>query len=175
MPATTRRLLIEPMRPEDVSTVVRIENATFVSSWPDNAFRQELEENKLAHYFTARYNGELIGYGGIWVIMEDSHITTIGVHPEHQGKKFGEALLLIMLESAIERGAAWMTLEVRVSNEAAQRLYRKYGFTVVSTRRGYYTDNQESALVMWAGDLRGQLFGARLQALRGRLAEHVLL
>jgi len=107
------------------------------------------------------------------VIMEDSHITTIAVHPEYQRRKFGEALLLTLLLQAIHRNAAWMTLEVRVSNTSAQRLYHKYGFTTVATRRGYYTDNQEDALVMWAGDLRGELYRARLHALRERLLEHI--
>ena len=168
-------VIIEEMKKQDVATVLRIEDAAFKSTWPDNAFRHELEENRLAHYFVARYQGDVVGFGGIWVIMEDSHITTIAVHPEFQGKKFGEALLLTLLTQAISRNAAWMTLEVRISNTSAQRLYHKYGFTTVATRRAYYTDNQEDALVMWAGDLRGDLYQARLVHLHEQLLKSVEL
>lgn len=168
-------IIIEEMRNDDVTSVLRIEDAAFNSTWPDNAFRHELEENRLAHYFVARYQDIVVGFGGIWVVMEDSHITTIAVHPEHQGRKFGEALLLMLLSQAVQKNAAWMTLEVRISNTSAQRLYHKYGFTTVATRRGYYTDNQEDALVMWAGDLRGELYRTRLEALRRQLLEHIEL
>ncbi len=162
------------MQPDDVASVLEIEDAAFQSSWPDNAFRHELEENRLAHYFVVRHDDIIVGFGGIWVIMEDSHITTIAVHPNWQRRRFGEALLLTLLEQAIERNAAWMTLEVRVSNQSAQRLYQKYGFTTVATRRGYYTDNQEDALVMWAGDLRGPLYRSRLAALRDQLSKQLV-
>jgi ribosomal-protein-alanine N-acetyltransferase len=77
-------------------------------------------------------------------------------------------MLLKLIDEAIARGAAWMTLEVRESNVAAQQLYRKYGFTTVTTRKGYYSDNNENALVMWAGNLKGDLYRARLSALRAR-------
>lgn len=167
------QLVLDEMRDSDVTAVLRVEDAAFSTTWPDNAFRHELEENRLAHYFVARHGGQVVGFGGIWVIMEDAHITTIAVHPEFQRRKFGEALLLTLLLQAILRQAAWITLEVRVSNTGAQRLYHKYGFATVATRRGYYTDNREDALVMWAGDLRGKLFRARLDTLSERLLEHL--
>ena len=113
--------------------------------------------------------GQVVAYGGIWVILEDSHITTIAVHPDRRGLKLGEEMLIKLLDEAIAQGASWITLEVRESNDVAQKLYRKYGFTTVSTRRGYYSDNGENALVMWAGNLKGELYGARLRALRGAL------
>lgn len=167
------RLTIAPMTNEHVRTVLRIESLSFSTSWPLNAFTSEINDNKLAHYFIGRLgSGEhapLIAYGGIWVILEDSHITTIAVHPDWRGQRYGEQMLLHLLREAIERGAAWITLEVRESNEIAQRLYRKYGFTVVSTRRSYYSDNNENALVMWAGNLRGELYRNRLDALGAEL------
>jgi ribosomal-protein-alanine N-acetyltransferase len=169
------QLVVEEMQESDVASVLAIEDAAFSTTWPDNAFRHELEENRLAHYFVARHEGKVVGFGGIWVILEDSHITTIAVHPDFQRRKFGEAILLALLQQAVQREAAWMTLEVRISNTSAQRLYHKYGFTTVATRRGYYTEDQEDALVMWAGDLRGELYRARLQALRRRLSEHLEL
>ena len=103
------------------------------------------------------------------MILEDSHITTIAVSPEYRGRRFGEMLLLHLLDQAMARGASWMTLEVRETNTVAQTLYRKYGFTTVSTRKGYYSDNNENALVMWAGNLKSEIYKNRIRALRAAL------
>jgi ribosomal-protein-alanine N-acetyltransferase len=165
------RMSVAPMAEADVRDVLRIEQQSFTTSWPANAFYQELHDNKLAHYYTGRIGDRLMAYGGIWVILEDSHITTIAVDPEFRGRKYGEIMLVRLLEEAITRGASWMTLEVRESNEIAQALYRKYGFTTVSTRRGYYSDNNESALVMWAGNLKSEIYENRLRALRSALLD----
>jgi ribosomal-protein-alanine N-acetyltransferase len=162
-------LQIVQMTQADLPTVLRIEAAAFTTAWPANAFANEIRDNKLAHYFIGKFGGRIVAYGGIWVILEDSHVTTIAVHPDERGRRFGEEMMLKLLDEAIARGASWMTLEVRESNLSAQRLYRKYGFTTVSTRRGYYSDNGENALVMWAGNLKGELYAARLRALRSAL------
>ncbi len=163
------RLVIVPMVAADIADVLHIETLSFTSSWPANAFVNELNDNKLAHYFVGRLDDRIVAYGGIWVILEDSHVTTIAVHPDLRGCGLGERLLIHLLEEAVARGASWITLEVRESNETAQRLYRKYGFTVVSTRRAYYSDNNENALVMWAGNLKGELYLNRLRVLKGAL------
>jgi len=163
-------MIITRMTAGDVPEVVRIERASFTTTWPSDAFYNELSTNKLAHYYVGRVNDKLVSYGGIWVIFEDSHITTIAVDPEQRGHKYGELMLIYLLDEAIERGAAWMTLEVRESNVPAQQLYRKYGFTTVTTRKGYYSDNGENALVMWAGNLKGDLYRTRLRALRSRFS-----
>lgn len=164
-----RRLEIAPMAIDDIPDVLAIETLSFQSAWPPNAFTTELRDNKLAHYFVGRLDGKIVAYGGIWVILEDSHVTTIAVHPDVRGQRLGEEILVFLLDEAIERDASWITLEVRETNDVAQKLYRKYGFTVVSTRRGYYSDNNESALVMWAGNLRGTLYANRLAALKAAL------
>jgi ribosomal-protein-alanine N-acetyltransferase len=164
-----RRLEIAPMVLGDIPAVLQIEALSFVSTWPPNAFVNELRDNKLAHYFIGRLDGRIVAYGGIWVILEDSHVTTIAVHPDVRGQRLGEEMLVHLLDQAIERDASWVTLEVRESNDVAQKLYRKYGFTIVSTRRGYYSDNNESALVMWAGNLKGALYASRLAALKAAL------
>jgi ribosomal-protein-alanine N-acetyltransferase len=163
------RLSIERMTPAEINEVRRIETTSFTTQWPSDAFYNELHSNRNAHYFVGKIDGRTIAYGGIWVVMEDSHVTTIAVDPDFRGRKYGEVLMVRMLDEAIERGAAWMTLEVRESNVAAQRLYRKYGFTTVATRKAYYSDNNENALVMWAGDLRGELYRNRLRAVRAAL------
>ncbi|MBV8364192.1 MAG: ribosomal protein S18-alanine N-acetyltransferase [Candidatus Eremiobacteraeota bacterium] len=165
------RLEISEMVLEDIPDVMRIETLCFPTTWPQNAFYNEVEENKLAHYFVGRLGNRIVAYGGIWVILEDSHVTTIAVHPEFRSRKYGEQLFLRLLDEAIERGASWITLEVRESNAVAQNLYRKYGFTVVSSRHAYYSDNRENALVMWAGNVKGPLYRNRLRALRATVPE----
>jgi [ribosomal protein S18]-alanine N-acetyltransferase len=170
-PATAdrpERMEIVRMSTNDIPDVSRIERASFTTVWPTDAFYNELSTNKLAHYFVGRLDGRIVAYGGIWVILEDSHITTVAVDPNLRGRGLGEAMVLKLIDEGIGRGAAWMTLEVRESNVSAQQLYRKYGFTTVTTRKGYYSDDNESALVMWAGNLKSELYRNRLQVLRAR-------
>jgi ribosomal-protein-alanine N-acetyltransferase len=162
------RMEIVRMSTNDIPDVSRIERASFTTVWPTDAFYNELSTNKLAHYFVGRLDGRIVAYGGIWVILEDSHITTVAVDPDLRTRGLGEAMVLKLIDEGIERGAAWMTLEVRESNVSAQQLYRKYGFTTVTTRKGYYSDDNESALVMWAGNLKSELYRNRLQVLRAR-------
>jgi ribosomal-protein-alanine N-acetyltransferase len=95
-------------------------------------------------------NGPLVGFAGMWMAFDEAHVTTIGVDPAHRGHGLGELLFLCMVDEAMARGALWLTLEVRVSNLQAQALYRKYGFTVHGTRKRYYSDNGEDALIMWS-------------------------
>lgn len=161
-------MAIVPMSVSDVSEVIRIERASFATTWPSDAFYNEINTNKLAHYFVGRIGTKVVAYGGIWVIFEDSHVTTIAVDETYRGRKLGELMLLHLIGEAIARDAAWMTLEVRESNVVAQQLYRKYGFTTVTTRKAYYSDNGENALVMWAGNLKGDLYRTRIKALRAR-------
>jgi len=157
-------MTIARMTETDLREVLRIESLSFPCAWPQNAFTGELKDNKLAFYFVGRIGPELIAYGGIWIILEDSHVTTIAVHPDWRERGYGEELFVRMLSETIEHDAAWMTLEVRESNIAAQRLYAKYGFAAVSKRPNYYSDNHETALVMWAGNLRGSMFRNRFHA-----------
>ncbi len=155
----------------DIRAVMRIEGLAFSSSWPPSAFHSELNDNKLAHYFVGRAeeSGEIVAYGGIWVILEDAHITTLAVHPDCRGRRYGEQLLVHLLRESISRGGSWITLEARESNVVAQSLYRKYGFATISTRRAYYSDNGENAVVMWAGNLRGDVYLNRLAHLQSTL------
>ncbi len=120
----------------------------------------------------------LIGFAGMWLAFDEAHITTIGIDPGHRGRGLGELLLLCMADVAIARGARWLTLEVRVSNVAAQALYRKYGFSVRGSRKRYYSDNNEDALIMWSPALDDHEFRAIIEARRGdlqrRLGERIL-
>jgi ribosomal-protein-alanine N-acetyltransferase len=102
----------------------------------------------------------------MWLAFDEAHITTIGVDPEHRGRGLGELLLLGMVDAALARGARWLTLEVRVSNVAAQTLYRKYGFSVRGSRKRYYSDNNEDALIMWSHALDDPDFRANVETRR---------
>jgi ribosomal-protein-alanine N-acetyltransferase len=112
----------------------------------------------------------IVGFAGMWLLYDEAHITTIGVEPAHRGRSLGELLLVALIDEARRRGANWLTLEVRVSNEAAQNLYRKYGFSVQGTRRRYYSDNNEDAHIMWSPSLRDPAYLERLAALRRALS-----
>lgn len=111
----------------------------------------------------------VLGFAGMWVLYDEAHVTTIGVEPTHRGRGLGELLLVAMFDEAIRRGANWLTLEVRVSNEPAQALYRKYGFHVQGTRKRYYSDNHEDAHVMWSRSLQDPAYREELAALRTAL------
>jgi len=160
---------IERMREEDIPRVVQIERASFPTPWPPEAYRREIRENRSACYLVARCGEEIVGYAGMWVILEEAHITTIAVDPQWRGQKIGERLLVALIDAARERGAKWVTLEVRKSNHIAQRLYRKYGFREVHVRKGYYTDNGEDALIMWTGNILEEPFRSRFEDLKARL------
>jgi ribosomal-protein-alanine N-acetyltransferase len=122
---------------------------------------------------TAVATDPIVGFAGMWVLFDEAHVTTIGVQPRHRGKGLGELLLVTLFEEAARRGAEWLTLEVRVSNEAAQALYRKYGFTRQGVRRRYYSDNGEDAYIMWSPSLRTQEFHERFESLRAALRERL--
>lgn len=108
----------------------------------------------------------IVGYGGLWLTVDDAHITTIAVDPAERGRGVGELLLSALIDHAYELGARQITLEVRVSNTTAQRLYLKYGFQPAGTRTRYYTDNGEDALIMWTDPIDAPEFKTRLSELR---------
>jgi [ribosomal protein S18]-alanine N-acetyltransferase len=161
-------LVVEPMRMGDVPAVLEIERLSFSSPWPAYAFEQELTTNRLAHYVVARSEGRVVGFAGIWLMVDEAHVTTFGVHPDHRRRGVGRRLLLRLAELAIGLGTARMTLEVRVSNEAAQALYRSFGFRVAGRRIAYYSDDGEDALVMTTSELAGPMMRAAIAQARLR-------
>lgn len=116
----------------------------------------------------------IIGFAGMWQLFDEAHVTTIGVDLPYRGRGFGEAMLLKLLDEAVRRGANVMTLEVRVSNASAIKLYEKYGFTVHGTREHYYSDDGEDAYLMWSPSLRDDDYLASLTVHRRALAERLL-
>lgn len=115
----------------------------------------------------------IAGFAGLWLMVDEAHVTTIGVAPEHRGKHIGEMLFLALVDIAMEMKANWLTLEVRVSNTVAQNLYRKYGMQIAGTRKRYYSDNGEDAYIMWSEPLSSPAFQERLVKLRAAFNERM--
>ena len=160
------KLVIEPMQLDDLDAIHGIELASFSSPWPPNAYRSELQTNRLANYLVARADGEIVGYGGMWLMVDEAHITTFAVHPAWRRQRIGERLLLAFLDLARDRHAREATLEVRLSNLPARRLYEKFGFRPVGLRPRYYSDNGEDALIMTTDPLADATTRERIARLR---------
>ena len=160
------RLAIAAMRVEDIPAVHAIERASFPVPWPSYAFRQELETNRLARYLVVRATGEVVAYGGLWLMVDEAHVTTFAVLPAWRRQGVGARLMLALLDLAAELGAAVATLEVAISNLDARRLYERFGFRPVGVRPRYYSHNGEDALIMTTEELDSRDMRARLATLR---------
>ncbi|MGE3271871.1 MAG: ribosomal protein S18-alanine N-acetyltransferase [Chloroflexota bacterium] len=214
-----QRFRVDPMRVEHIPVVSAIERRCFAQPWPQNAYRREIQTNKMAHYFVVRVvepnvavpvaesvrtptpadsgllgrlsrllrgpiepppspalEAELrsiVGYAGLWLMTDEAHITTIAVDPDFQGNGLGELLLVALIDRAAQIGARWLTLEVRVTNSVAQRLYEKYTFKEMGLRRRYYSDNGEDALVMWTDPIDSDTFQETLRNNREALTQRL--
>lgn len=141
--------MIRPMQESDLPKILEIEHACFPSPWAPQSFVSELRDNEYARYFCLEHEGKIIGYMGLWFILEEGHITNVAIAPEYQGIGRGEFLMRSVIDLMVKEGMERMTLEVRASNMAAQRLYGRIGFVTAGLRKGYYSDNREDALIMW--------------------------
>ena len=164
-------IAVAPMTVADLDAVHDIEKRSFRTPWPSHAYKTELETNRLAHYVVARAEGVVVGYGGMWVMVDEAHITTFAVVPERRRERIGERLLLALMDRAQDLRAREATLEVRLSNLPARRLYEKYGFRPVGLRPRYYTDDNEDALIMTTEPFASPRLRERLARLRRALAE----
>lgn len=140
--------LIRRMTIEDLDAVVAIEAATFAMPWSRESFTQELTRNVAARYLVAEVDGRVVGYGGAWIILDESHVTNIAIAEEARGKGYGRRLTEALMQYLSNLGAAYATLEVRRTNERAQTLYKSLGFVQVGWRKRYYEDNGEDAMLM---------------------------
>jgi len=164
------RIVVDRMKVEDLPAVHVIERESFSTPWPAHAYRQELESNRLAAYIVARWGDEIVGFAGIWLLVDEAHVTTFATRRAWRRQGVGERLLLALLDLARARGANEATLEVRPSNIPARRLYEKYGFTVVGVRPRYYTDDNEDALIMTTDSLDGRSMRDRIAELRAAVS-----
>jgi len=179
--------VIQPMRWEDVPAVMTIERESFPLPWSNYTYRHELTENTHSHYIVARprqalaskrawwrqslwpASPALVGYGGFWLVADEAHISTLAVAPQWRGHGLGELLLAAMIEQALSMKAVLVTLEVRVSNMVAQKLYTKYGFVITGTRPRYYRDNDEDAHIMTVEAISSDEYKRRFAGLQAAL------
>jgi ribosomal-protein-alanine N-acetyltransferase len=154
-----------PLRRRHLRSVLRIEAQVYPRPWSLPLFMSELNLRSSRHYVAARIGGVVVGYGGLMFSADEAHVTTIAVDPAWHRHQVGTRLMLNLARSSIGRGARHLTLEVRVSNAAAQAMYRRFGFETAGVRKNYYAETNEDALVMWAYDIDGLAYTDRLVAI----------
>lgn len=143
------KLILREMLLSDVQGVHQVETASFQSPWSEESFVQEIERNPHAFYRVMLYDEKIIGFGGMWCVLDEIHITNIAISPAYRGQGLSHILVKDMVQWGKQREMRAMTLEVRVSNAVAISLYEKEGFEKAGIRPGYYTDTGEDALIMW--------------------------
>jgi ribosomal-protein-alanine N-acetyltransferase len=142
--------IVRPMQIEDLEAILEIERVCFSIPWSLESFKLELKDNEYARYYCLELAGKVIGYMGLWFIIDEGHITNIAITPNLQGQHWGEYLMRTVIRELAEQGMERITLEVRDSNSPAQALYERLGFSIAGVRKGYYADTGEDAMIMWA-------------------------
>lgn len=167
---------VKKMTQDDIDGVMQIEAAAYGDHhWSKSSFLSEIS-NDLAFYYSL-YNdkGLLCGYAGCWHILEEAHITTIAIHPDYRKRNYAQALLHRIIKDCYADKIKYITLEVRVSNEPAINLYTKWGFSSFGTRKGYYQDNNEDALIMWTKNIFFDEFKIPYDKLVATLGEQIII
>jgi ribosomal-protein-alanine N-acetyltransferase len=162
-------VVLTPMRRRHLRGVLHIEEQVYPRPWSMALFLSELALRDHRTYLVAKVEGQPVGYGGVMYVLPDAHVTTIAVDPKLQRRAIGTRLLLALARASVAKGATALTLEVRVSNIAAQALYRRFGFAPAGMRKGYYSDTGEDAIVMWAHDIDAPEFAERLDAIAAEI------
>jgi len=142
--------IVRPMLISDLEAILEIERVSFSTPWSLQSFKTELIDNEYARYLCLELDSQVIGYMGLWFILDEGHITNIAIAPYYRGQHWGEFLVRYVMEKMMGQGMERMTLEVRVSNSPALSLYKRLGFTIAGVRKGYYADTGEDAIIMWA-------------------------
>ena len=158
---------LRPMTTGDIEAILALEQSIFTHPWTEGILRDELR-GKRRRYLVAEEDGAIVGYGGVMIVAEDAHITNLAVAPEARSRGIATRLFLDLAEGALDDGAEHLTLEVRMSNLDARRLYSGFGFAPVGIRKDYYVD--EDALIMWVVDACGPEYRSRLAAIREGLS-----
>ncbi len=156
-------LEIHPMRRRHLKGIMAIERQVYPRPWSPNLFLSEMADPRNRSYLVAKLGKDVVGYGGIMSYGDEAHVTTIAVDPRHHRRKIGTRLLYELIQEGLRMGAQAISLEVRVSNWGAQRLYSRFGFRPVGVRKGYYQETGEDALVMWADDVRSRDYRVQLR------------
>ncbi|HET6964645.1 MAG TPA: ribosomal protein S18-alanine N-acetyltransferase [Acidimicrobiales bacterium] len=151
-----------PMRRRHLRSVLRIESQVYPRPWTLSLFLGELGLRGSRYYVVARVDGVVVGYAGLMISLDEAHVTTIAVDPAWQRHRIGSRLLINLTRAAVAKGIRHMTLEVRVSNAAAQHMYRRFGFETEGVRKNYYAESKEDALIMWVHGIDTPEHAARL-------------
>lgn len=158
-------VVIAPLRAKDLRGVLRIEEAVYPQPWSHRLFAEELAQRKSRAYRAAWVGRAIVGFAGQMLIDDEAHVNNIAVDPAWQGRGLGAVLLLDLVRTALDRGGRHLTLEVRVGNEPALALYRRFGMEPVGVRPNYYPDTGDDALIMWARDIDSEAFARRLASI----------
>jgi [ribosomal protein S18]-alanine N-acetyltransferase len=158
-------LEVSPMKRRHLKGVMAIEREVYPRPWSPSLFISEMSETGNRSYLVAKLGKDVVAYGGVICYGEEAHITTIAVDPEHHRHKIGTRMMFELMSEAIRLGAGAVSLEVRMSNWGAQRMYGRFGFRPVGVRKGYYQETGEDALVMWADDVRTDDYRRTLDAI----------
>lgn len=142
-------LIFRQAEEKDISKIAALDKLCFTLPWSESSFEKEIKENQSALYIVVEADNRLIGYAGQWCIVDEGHITNVAVHPYYRKRGIGEELVKLLIECSKELKIITHTLEVRASNAAAIALYKKLGFVPSGTRKEYYQDNNEDAIIMW--------------------------
>lgn len=155
----------------DLPEVLRIERLSYTAPWTPGIFEQELRNRQFARYLVLRLGNVLCGYGGLWIVWREGHITNLTVHPSFRQQGLGSLILIVLMEMARKAKLKLLTLEVRSSNEGARKLYARHGFRETGLRRGYYLDNGEDAVIMHCDQLLDDTLHNLLKERRNALLE----
>jgi len=161
------------MRRRHLRGVMAIERRVYPRPWSPNLFLSEMQELSNRVYLVGRVDREVVGYGGLICYGDEAHVTTIAVDPDLHRHKVGTRLMHDLIQAAIGLGAEAVSLEVRVSNWGAQRLYGLFGFRPVGVRKNYYQEIGEDALIMWADEIRTDPYARQLERIMASIPEGI--
>lgn len=164
----TLAVTLEAMQQHHIAALQPLERLCFGKHWTPTDFSREMQ-NERYHYFVISAGQAPVAYLGYWQILEEAHITSVGVHPDHRKQGLAQRLICHMLEDCLARQINWITLEVKASNLAAQKLYEKFGFAVMGRRKNYYQADREDALIMWTENIASSEYQARLEKLKAEI------
>lgn len=172
---------IIPISVVEIDSIVILDHLCFDGLWSIDSYRRELD-NDNSHFLAITVDQDLepetngiIGFGCFWAILDEAHITLLGIHPQYQGRGLGQLLLCSLLDRSREIEMARATLEVRDSNQSALHIYEKYGFQTVGRRKKYYQDTGEDAVIMWRGGLQHPYFPQELDNWIRNLRDGILI
>ncbi len=173
-------LALAPITPEQIPEIVALDKLCFGGLWTEDGYLREIESPKsslfalsVAKPNAVNYQSKIIGICCLWSIVEEAHITLLGIHPDYRGQGLGQLLLCVLFKDALKRGLKWATLEVKANNYPAISLYQKVGFKIVGKRKGYYQPTGEDALILWNKDLEKPEFSQYLANWQQKIDVHL--